>query len=69
MTDTIKANLTVSKVELNSFRFTGIDVIKIEDSIVISMDDYAASIDYISEFRNGKADDTLSDIELKLFRK
>ena len=36
LTDTIKANLTVSKVELNSFRFTGIDVIKIEDSIKLT---------------------------------
>ena len=69
ITKSIKENLTVSKVETNNFRFTGIDVIKVEDTIVISMNDYADSIEYIEEFRPGKPDEKLSVIELKLFRK
>ena len=67
--EVIRANLTVSKVEVDSFRFTGIDVSKVENTIVISMKDYADSIDYIDSFRNGKPDDRLTYIELKLYRK
>ena len=69
ITKAIQANLTVSKVEMDSFRFTGIDVTKLKDTIEISMNDYADSIEYIDSFRNGKPDDKLSDIELKLYRK
>ena len=54
ITKKIQENLTVSKVENNKFRFTGIDVEKIDDTIEISMNDYAESTSVIEEFRKGK---------------
>lgn len=41
VTKKVSAALDVSQVEDNHFRFTGIDVQKIEDGIEISMEDYA----------------------------
>ena len=70
LTRKIQEKLTVSKVESNNFRFTGIDVSKKENgNIEISMNDYANSIDYIESFREGKANEKLSEIELKMYRK
>ena len=64
----VEAELTVSKIERGSFRFTGVDVKKINNGIEVSMNDYAESISKIEEFRKGKKDDKLLSSELKLFR-
>ena len=61
--------LTVSKVEKNSFRFTGIDVKKVSDGIEISMEDYSNSIEEVMEIRKVKKDEPLTKVEMKLFRK
>ena len=45
----LKDTLTVSKVEKDQYRFTGIDVKKAGDSIELSMEDYAGSIEEIQE--------------------
>ena len=65
----LSSTLTVSKVERSTFRFTGIDVEKVSNGIVLSMEDYAQSIDEIKEIRRVKKDTPLTKSELKLFRK
>ena len=60
--------LDVSTVESNKFRFTGIDVEKTETGIVISMEDYAQSLEEI-KIREAKANEELTREELKVFRK
>ena len=39
VTQKVSANLDVSKVEYNRFRYTGIDIKKVKDGIEISMDE------------------------------
>ena len=58
VTKKISAALDVSQVENNHFRFTGIDVRKIEDGIEISMEDYAKSLEEI-EVREDRSDKIL----------
>ena len=45
ITSKIEESLTVSKKEKDSFRFTGIDVLKTDQGITISMNDYANSLE------------------------
>ena len=45
----LKTELSVSKVEKNKFRFTGVDIEKTEEGITISMEDYANSLEFIKE--------------------
>ena len=59
--------MDVLKVEDDKFRFTGIDIKKVEDGIEISMEDYAESLKEI-EIRDGKLDETLTRDELKVMR-
>ena len=61
--------LTVSKIEKGSFRFTGIDVQKVNDEIILSMNDYAKSIEEIKEIRKEKKTVLLTKTEMKLYRK
>lgn len=65
----VKSVLTVSKVEKNKFRFTGIDIHKSENEIVISMEDYAKSIEEIQDIRKASPDDLLTKQEMKVYRK
>ena len=66
----IQKVLTVSKVERDSFCFTGIDVSSKKDSIEISMEAYSKSIVTIENIReNVKKSERLTKVELKLFRK
>ena len=44
ITKKVSKELDVSKVEDDKFRFTGIDIKKVEDGIEISMEDYAESL-------------------------
>ena len=59
----IRKELNVSKVEKNKYRFTGIDIEKKKDGIVMSMEDYAESIEEIKEIRKEKKTEMLMKIE------
>ena len=61
--------LTISKVEKDCFRFTGIDFKKMEDGILLSMEDYADSIEDVEKTREGLKTDSLTLLESKLYRK
>ena len=67
--DKLNKEMTVSKVERNSFRFTGVDIKRTEEGIEISMNDYADSLEEIVEIRDVKRDEPLTKIEMKLYRK
>ena len=68
VTERIRTALDVSKVEDRSFRFTGIDVEQVDGSIVISMNDYANSLEEI-KIREDRSDESLSREEMKVLRK
>ena len=67
--DTISKSLTISKIDKDSFRFTGVDFTRTNDSITISMEDYTNSQTKIDHFRTGPKEDPLTKIEHKLYRK
>ena len=67
--DTISKDLTVSKIERDNFRYTGIDVKTVEDGIEIEMQDYVDSLEEVKEIRKAVRDDPLTRAELKVFRK
>ena len=69
MTKKVKETLNISKIEEDRFRFTGIDVKKEGDTIVISMEDYADSIQELKEIRKGDKNDPLTLLENKMYRK
>ena len=64
----ISKALDVSKVEDGMFRFTGIDVKQTENGVVLSMEDYAQSLEEI-QIREDRSDEVLSREEMKLLRK
>ena len=45
--ETVSRELTVSKIERDNFRYTGIDVKTIEDGIEIEMQDYVDSLEEV----------------------
>ena len=51
----VEKELTVSKVEEDKFRYTGLDVNVISDGIEISMEEYAKSLQSLTDIR--KVDD------------
>merc|ERR1712081_85523 len=65
----LKLKLTVSKVEEDNFRFTGLDVKTKNGKIEISMEDYAESIKEIKEIRKRDRNEKLTTAELKEYRK
>merc|ERR1711954_515894 len=65
----IKERFTVSKVEEDNFRFTGLDVKTKNGKIEISMEDYADSIKEIKEIRKADRNEKLTTAELKKYRK
>ena len=68
VTKKVSANLDVSKVEDDRFRYTGIDIKKVKNGIEISMDKYSDSLEEI-KIREGKSDEELTRDELKVLRK
>ena len=62
----ISRELMVSKIERNSFRYTGIDEKTVEDGIEIEMEDYVVSLEEVKEIQKA---DRLTKTELKVFRK
>ena len=67
MTKKVNANLDVSKVEDDRFRYTGIDIKNVKIGIEISMDEYAETLEEI-KIREGKSDEELTRDELKVLR-
>ena len=67
--DTVSEELTVSKIERENFRYTGIDVKTVEDGVEIEMQDYVDSLDEVREIRKADKDDPLTRAELKVDRK
>ena len=69
ISEKVQSLLKVSKVEKDRFRFTGIDIQKTRNEIVISMDDYANSIEEIIDIRKARPDDPLTKQEIQVYRK
>ena len=67
--ETVSREPTVSKIERDSFRYTGIDVSTVDDGIEIVMEDYVASLEEVKEIRKAHNDDPLIMAELKILRK
>ena len=67
--ETVGRELTVSKIERNKFRYTGIDVSTVEDGIEIEMEDYVDSLEEIKEIQKADRDEDLTKAELKVYRK
>jgi hypothetical protein len=66
----LKRELLVSKIEQNQFRFTtGVDILKTEKGIAISMEEYAKSMEEIEDIRKVKADEKLTKTEIQMYRK
>ena len=68
VTKKVSTSLDVSEVEDYKFRYTGIDIKKVENGIEISMDEYAESLEEI-KVREGKSDEELTREEMKFLRK
>ena len=65
----IQERFTVSKVEEDEFRFTGLDVKAGNGKIKVSMEDYANSVEEIKEIRKADRAEKLTKAELKEYRK
>ena len=65
----IEDELTISKVEKDNFRYTGIDVSTMNDGIEVQMEDYVESIEEIKEIRKADREEDLTKLELKEYRK
>ena len=58
--ETVGRELTVSKIERDKFRYTGIDVSAVNDGIEIEMEDYVDSLEEIKEIRKAVRDEDLT---------
>ena len=65
----ISEKFTVSKVEENRFRFTGLDVKAEKEKIEVSIEDYAKSVEPIEEIRKVDRNEKITKLELKEYRK
>ena len=65
----LRTKLKISKVERDSFRYTGIDIKSTDAGIHISMEDYVAAMQYIDGVRNGPDDELLNTEELTMYRR
>ena len=61
--ETVSRELTVSKIERDNFRYTGIDVKTVEDGIEVEMEDYVESLEEDREIRKADRDDLLTKTE------
>ena len=62
--------MTVSKIEEDCFRFTGLDIKKVDDGIEVLMKDYADSLEDIKEIRKVEdRNEPLTKLEMKEYRK
>ena len=67
--ETFSRELTVSKIERDNFRYTGMDILTVEDGIVIQMEDYVNSLEDIKEIRKADRNDNLTKAKIKEYRK
>ena len=67
--ETVGRELTVSQIERDKFRYTGIDVSAVEDGLEIEMEDYVESLEEVKEIRKADRDEDLTKAELKVYRK
>ena len=65
----IERKFTVSKVDEDEFRFTGLDVKAGNGKIEVLMEDYANLVEEIKEIRKADRADKLTKTELKEYRK
>merc|ERR1712089_84822 len=65
----IQERFTVSKIEEDKFRFTGLDVKDENGKVQVSMEDYADSVNKIKEIRKADRTEKLTRAELKEYRK
>ena len=65
----IQERFTVSKIEEDKFRFTGLDVKAENGKIQVSMEDYADLVEEIKEIRKADRTEKLTKAELKEYRK
>ena len=65
----VEEELTVSKVEEDTFRYTGLDVKIVTDRIEVSMEDYSKSLKEITDIRKtDDRNDPLTKLEMKLYQ-
>ena len=67
--ETISRELTVSKIERDNFRYTGIDVTTVNYGIEVQMEDYVESLDEMKKIRKADREEDLTKLELKEYRK
>ena len=68
--DHIGRELTVSKIEEDCFRFTGLDIKKVENGIEVSMEDYTNSLEDIRDIRQVEdRNELLTKLKMKEYRK
>ena len=60
--ETVSRELTVSKIERDNFRYTGIDVKTVEDGIEVEMKDYVDSLEEVKEIRKAVRYDPLTRV-------
>merc|ERR1712115_120556 len=65
----LKKIFTISKIEEDNFRFTGLDVKTTDEGIEVSMEDFAKSIKEIQDIRKASGTEPLTKAELKEYRK
>ena len=65
----IQERFTVSKIEEDKFRFTGLDVKAENGKIQVSMEDYADLVEEIKKIRKADRTENLTKAELKEYRK
>ena len=58
--EVINRELTVSKVEKDRFRYTGIDVCATDNGIEIKIEDYMESLEEVKEIRRVDREDDLT---------
>ena len=58
--ETVAKELTVSKIERDSFRYTGIDVSAVDDEIEIEIKDYVASLEQVKKIQKVYRDEYLT---------
>ena len=65
----ISEKFTVSKVETNYFRFTGLDIESKEGKVKVSMEDYAKYLEPVTEIRMADKEEELTKMVPKEYRK
>ena len=65
----ISETLKVSKMEIDVFRFTALDIRKYEDQVQISMEDYSKSLKKITDISKANRNYRLINLEMKEYVK